>query len=80
MPQITGSVIKQRAAQLRDAGATRVTSHLSEQIGKTHNILMENPLMGRTEQFSEVTFDTPQTEGSIITAKILGKSNNTLLA
>ncbi len=80
MPQITGSVIKQRAAQLRDAGATRVTSHLSEQIGKTHNILMENPLMGRTEQFCEVTFDTPQTEGSIITAKILGKSNNTLLA
>lgn len=80
MPQISGSVIKQRAAQLRDAGATRVTSHLSEQIGKTHNILMENPLMGRTEQFCEVTFDTPQTEGSIITAKILGKSNNTLLA
>lgn len=80
MPQITGSVIKQRAAQLRDAGATRVTSHLSEQIGKTHNILMENPLMGRTEQFCEVTFDTPQTEGSITTAKILGKSNNTLLA
>ncbi|MEO0402544.1 MAG: tRNA (N(6)-L-threonylcarbamoyladenosine(37)-C(2))-methylthiotransferase MtaB, partial [Pseudomonadota bacterium] len=56
MPQVAGPVIKDRAARLRAAGATQVQHHLTAQVGKTHQILMETPHMGRTEQFSEVTF------------------------
>ena len=59
-------------ARLRAAGAAQVQRHLANQIGKTHHILMENPLMGRTEQFSEVSFATPQTEGALVTATITG--------
>lgn len=78
--QVNGNVIKDRAARLRAAGGAQVTKHLQAQIGKTHHILMENPHMGRTEQFSEVTFDAPQTEGQIVTAKISGTTATQLKA
>jgi len=78
MPQVSGSIIKDRAAQLRAAGAAQVTKHLSEQIGKTHHILMESPDMGRTEQFTEVRFNTPQPEGQIVIAKILSHTGTYL--
>ena len=78
--QVNGNVIKDRAARLRAAGDAQVTKHLAAQMGKTHHILMENPHMGRTEQFTEVHFDTPQTEGAIVTAPISGIRNGQLLA
>lgn len=78
--QVNGTVIKTRAAQLRAAGDAQVQRHLQAQIGKTHRILMENPAMGRTEQFTEVTFAQPQTEGLIVTTAILGQSGNQLTA
>jgi threonylcarbamoyladenosine tRNA methylthiotransferase MtaB len=78
--QVNGTVIKTRAAQLRAAGDAQVQRHLQAQIGKTHRILMENPTMGRTEQFTEVTFAQPQTEGQIVTTAILGQSGNQLTA
>ena len=74
MPQLDGPTIKERAAQLRASGDAQVAKHLAAQIGKTHRILMENPHMGRTEQFTEVTFDTPQPEGQIVTARVTGHS------
>ena len=70
--QIDGNIIKSRAARLRAAGEIRVERHLNSQIGETHNVLMENPHMGRTEQFAEVHFDVPQQEGQIVEAKISG--------
>ena len=72
MPQVAGAAIKDRAARLRDIGAAAVAAHLATQQGKTHRILMENPRMGRTEQFTEVDFSTDQPEGAIITAQITG--------
>jgi len=78
--QVNGNVIKDRAARLRAAGGAQVTKHLQAQIGKTHHILLENPHMGRTEQFSEVTFDAPQTEGQVVTAKISGTNATQLKA
>ncbi|GAA6191243.1 tRNA (N(6)-L-threonylcarbamoyladenosine(37)-C(2))-methylthiotransferase MtaB [Phaeobacter sp. NW0010-22] len=78
--QVNGNVIKDRAARLRAIGETQVTAHLAQQIGKTHNILMENPNMGRTEQFTEVAFTTPQIEGQIVTKPILGITGTQLTA
>ena len=76
--QVSGPTIKARAAQLRAAGDAQVAKHLAAQIGKTHSILMENPHMGRTEQFTEVHFSTPQTEGDIVKANITGQAANQL--
>ena len=80
MPQLDGPTIKDRAARLRAAGTKQVARHLRDQIGKTHHILMENPHMGRTEQFTEVTFASPQPEGQIVTAKITAHTENRLQA
>lgn len=78
--QVNGKTIKARAARLRAAGEAQVTKHLTAQIGKTHHILMENPHMGRTEQFTEVAFDAPQPEGQIVTTTITNTTSTQLLA
>ncbi|WP_171233948.1 tRNA (N(6)-L-threonylcarbamoyladenosine(37)-C(2))-methylthiotransferase MtaB [Ruegeria sp. HKCCA4812] len=78
--QVNGTVIKDRAARLRAAGDAQVTKHLSQQIGKTHHILMENAHMGRTEQFTEVSFKAPQPEGEIVRAAITGQTVTQLTA
>ncbi|MBY6202918.1 tRNA (N(6)-L-threonylcarbamoyladenosine(37)-C(2))-methylthiotransferase MtaB [Maritalea mobilis] len=78
MPQLDGATIKARAARLRQAGDAAVARHLSEQIGREHHILMENPRMGRTEQFTEVTFAVDQAEGQIVTARITGQDGRQL--
>jgi len=73
MPQVNGQVIKERAARLREAGDAKVSEHLAQQKGRRHAVLMENPRMGRTEQFTEVAFDTDLPESAIITADIIGR-------
>ena len=80
MPAVNGADIKSRAARLRNAGDQQVKRHLNAQIGKTHRILMESPHMGRTEQFTEVRFDTPQPEGQIVLARILSQRDGQLHA
>ncbi|MHA7826084.1 MAG: tRNA (N(6)-L-threonylcarbamoyladenosine(37)-C(2))-methylthiotransferase MtaB [Roseovarius sp.] len=80
MPQVHGKDIKARAARLRAAGAAQVARHLAEQQGQTHRILMENPRMGRTEQFTEVAFDADREEGQIVTATVTGTRGQQLVA
>jgi len=71
MPQVSGRAIKERAARLRAAGTEAVRAHLAAQVGRTHAVLLENPRMGRTPQFAEVTFKADQPEGAIVTARIV---------
>ncbi|WCE66964.1 tRNA (N(6)-L-threonylcarbamoyladenosine(37)-C(2))-methylthiotransferase MtaB [Sulfitobacter faviae] len=80
MPAVNGAAIKERAARLRAAGERQVQRHLEAQVGRTHDVLMENPHMGRTAQFTEVSFASPQVEGEIVQAEITGISGNQLTA
>jgi threonylcarbamoyladenosine tRNA methylthiotransferase MtaB len=80
MPAVNGSVIKDRAARLRAAGDAALGCHLTAQKGRTHRILMEQPRMGRTEQFTEVSFTTDQPVGEIVTALITGADGQRLVA
>ncbi len=80
MPQLTGPVIRDRAARLRAAGDTALARHLASQRGQTHRILTETPRMGRTEQFTEVAFAADQPEGVILQAAILGHEGARLIA
>lgn len=80
MPAVNGKAIKERAARLRAAGETQVQRHLAAQVGQHHQVLMENATMGRTEQFTEVHFDTPQIEGQIVHATICGATDKHLIA
>ena len=80
IPPVNGNIIKDRSKRLRAAGKAKIATHLRAQHGKTHHILMENPRMGRTAQFTEVRFDTDQPEGRIVTATITGDDGKQLLA
>ncbi len=78
--QVDGPTIKSRAARLRAAGDLQVQKHLAAQVGRNHHILMESPHMGRTEQFTEVEFAAPQTEGRLLSARIIGQNGTRLTA
>ena len=54
--------------------------HLSAQVGRVHRVLMESPVMGRTEQFTEVTFADAQPEGQIVPAQVTGVEGQQLVA
>jgi threonylcarbamoyladenosine tRNA methylthiotransferase MtaB len=79
MPQVRGPDIKSRAARLRAAGDAALTRHLTSQIGTTHEVLLEGPRLGRTRQFTEVTFASDQPEGQIQTTRITGTAQGRLL-
>ncbi len=80
MPQVRGPQIKDRAARLRGAGDAALERHLAAQVGRQHLVLMEGAQMGRTEQFTEVTFGVDQPEGRIINAVITGYEGGRLRA
>jgi len=80
MPAVNGAAIKARAAQLRAAGDAQVQRHLEAQVGRLHDVLMENPTMGRTAQFAEVDFTSPQQEGAIVRTQITGLQGTRLTA
>lgn len=80
MPMVDKTVIKARAAALREAGRLQVEKHLRKQLGVTHRVLMENDSMGRTEQFTEVRVAEPKVEGHIYTLEIADASATHLYA
>lgn len=80
MPAVDGKLIKSRAAILREKGNTKFKEHLRNQVGKEHAVLMENENLGRSEQFTEILFETPQIDGRIITARVTGVSDDKLIA
>ena len=80
MPQVAKPLIKERAARLRSLGEELAAAHLAAQVGRQHQVLMENPRMGRTEQFTEVRFDADQPVGAIVPARIVGHDGAQLTA
>jgi threonylcarbamoyladenosine tRNA methylthiotransferase MtaB len=80
MPPVNGKTIKARAAQLRAAGDAALLRHLASQVGQMHRILTEGPRMGRTEQFTEVSFAADQPEGAVVTARVSGHDGRRLAA
>ena len=80
MPQLDRSIVKERAGRLRSYGELAVKDHLAKQVGSTHNVLIENLRMGRTEGFTEVLFNSDQIKGSIVESKIIGKTRTQLIS
>ncbi len=80
MPLVRGPVVKERAARLRAAGDVALARHLAGQQGVVHRVLTEGPRMGRTEQFTEVSFGVDQPEGQIVEVAISGADGDKLIA
>ena len=80
MPQVHGQIIKERAAALRHVGELQRKKHLVSQVGLEKSVLMESPEVGRTEQFAEVRFTSPQPTGRIVMTEIEAATSTELLA
>jgi len=80
MPQVSGDVIKQRAARLRDRGAKALARHLQNEIGALRRVLTEQGGIGRTEQFTAVRLAAPVARGLMLDVTIAGHDGRQLLA
>ena len=57
MPQLGRSLIKERAARLRDAGSAALTRHLGQWVGREANGLVERDGFARLPDFTAVRFE-----------------------
>lgn len=80
MPRVAGPVIKERAARLRAAGDAALARHLAAEVGQLRQVLTEGPRLGRTEYFTEVSFDRDMPEGTVMPLRISGHDGARLLA
>ncbi len=55
MPQVARSLVKERAARLREKGADALSRFLAAQAGSEVEVLMERDGVGRTRQFAEIS-------------------------
>ncbi|MEM7422545.1 MAG: tRNA (N(6)-L-threonylcarbamoyladenosine(37)-C(2))-methylthiotransferase MtaB [Pseudomonadota bacterium] len=72
MPQLPTAEIKARAARLRTLGEKAAGTYAASQAGAIHRVLIEHPRSGRTESFAQVTYETDQPVGEIVTTRISG--------
>ena len=80
MPQVARSIIKERAARLREKGEAALRRHLQAQVGKTLRVLTEYAPIGHTEQFTAVRFASAPIPGRIIDVHIAGHDGRRLIA
>ena len=71
MPQVNGSVIKARAAELREKGHMALAKQLPTYVGTTVDVLVEQTTEGRTPHYAPVRLTTPRTPGEIVPVHIL---------
>jgi len=77
---VPGAVRRQRAAQLRAAGAQALQNYLQSLIGEHAHILMETQIRGRTESYAEVELDHAVEDGSLQMVALTGVAREHLTA
>ena len=82
MPQVNGSIKKQRAKLLREATAKELDKFLATMMGSTQKVLLENGNIGRCENFVQVKLsEKPLVNvGEIFEVKIIGQENGYLIS
>ncbi|MFD2175542.1 tRNA (N(6)-L-threonylcarbamoyladenosine(37)-C(2))-methylthiotransferase MtaB [Rhodobacter lacus] len=80
MPRVAGPAIKERAARLRAAGEAALLRHLEAEVGQERQVLTEGPRLGRTEYFTEVSFERDLPEGTVMTLRLTGHDGARLKA
>ena len=80
MPQVPRETVKTRAARLRQKGDAALDRHLTAQLGRTVDVLLERADIGRTPEFTEVRLDLPNDAGQIVRTRVTGTHGRQLLA
>ena len=81
MPQLEKSVIKARAARLREAGQTALVKHLDAHIGRESEVLIERGTQARLPDFTPVEIAACEDQaGRPVRARIIGHDQTRLKA
>jgi threonylcarbamoyladenosine tRNA methylthiotransferase MtaB len=73
MPQLPRALAKERAARLRAAGEARHAAKLDAMLGRTEEILMESPRLGRTRCFTPVELEGEAKPASLVMAHLAAR-------
>ena len=79
MPAVDVPERKARAAELRAAGDANRAKFLDACVGQVMPVLLERDAMGYSPQYAPVRLDASAAEGSVVTARITGVADGTLL-
>lgn len=81
MPQVHGTIVKERAARLRKKGTEVLSSYLNSQCGRVVELLVESGGKGRTPQFAEVHLKSERApeQGTVIPARIVAADTLALI-
>jgi len=80
MPQVEKSVIRERAARLREAGAQQLQKFLESNVGKKRQVIVEQKGVGRTEHFAAVKLDCDLPAGSLADITVTGVEGDRLVS
>jgi threonylcarbamoyladenosine tRNA methylthiotransferase MtaB len=80
MPQVHGSLRKERADRLRLFGEKAARRHYESLVGTTVKVLVENNGIGCTPQFAKVKLLGPQPVGRIVDARCLRMEKDVVVA
>ncbi|MEI9898774.1 MAG: tRNA (N(6)-L-threonylcarbamoyladenosine(37)-C(2))-methylthiotransferase MtaB [Hyphomicrobium sp.] len=78
MPQVERATIKERAARLRNRGATALAGFLDKQSGSEVELLVEQNCIGRTRQFAEMRMPAEIAAGALVRARVSGHDGQRL--
>ena len=70
MPQLPRTLVRERAARLRAAGADALARSLASRIGSTAQVLVERAGFGRSEHYAPVGFDVAAETGAVVPMRI----------
>ncbi|BBE73419.1 tRNA (N(6)-L-threonylcarbamoyladenosine(37)-C(2))-methylthiotransferase MtaB [Oharaeibacter diazotrophicus] len=79
MPQVDKTVVKERAARLREKGDAALARHFAAETGRHRLVLVEKAGLGRTEQFTLTEIDRGA-PGEIVPAVVTGHTARALTA
>ncbi|MCC6887399.1 MAG: tRNA (N(6)-L-threonylcarbamoyladenosine(37)-C(2))-methylthiotransferase MtaB [Hyphomicrobiales bacterium] len=80
MPQVARSVVKERAARLRERGVAALLRHLDGEVGRRRSVLMETPTTGRTGQFTPAQLAQAAEPGALVEVAVSGHDGRRLQA
>ncbi len=78
MPQLGPALVRERAALLRQTGDAALAAWLHTRLGRTENLLIEKPGLGRTEGFASASLDGGL-PGDIIARRVTGHDGKMLM-
>ncbi|HVC60423.1 MAG TPA: tRNA (N(6)-L-threonylcarbamoyladenosine(37)-C(2))-methylthiotransferase MtaB [Acetobacteraceae bacterium] len=80
MPAVPVKLRRERAARLREAGRHAARGFFAAQVGRTIAVLTESRDAGHSEHFCAVRLREPAGAGTLIAARVVGTTDDTLLA